>query len=345
MALFLAGFLARYVAPDRFWWFQLAGIAFPFLALALVPATLVVLQQKAWRLLVVHGFMLVLAASRFVSFGEASASAADSEALRYMSYNIGHPEKDAPANRTRQMRQLLRTAHADLIGFQEFVVRYRQRVPEIQNLPRVSALFDSLEYEAIGSEVNEVGTTFLPVIAYAPNVRLLRQEKHRINLNNQPEFSVQRVEFEWMGRTAALYNVHLRTFGSRKPWEEEDASLLNWRLWTRYMRQYRHAFQMRAWEAAEIRKLVENETGPVVLSGDFNSTQHNYAYQVLAGPMRDAFRVAGGLWGATFPANFPLVRIDHVLVSPEWNVVDARVLEIEGSDHRPTQVVLTWVGR
>jgi endonuclease/exonuclease/phosphatase family metal-dependent hydrolase len=80
---------------------------------------------------------------------------------------------------------------------------------------------------------------------------------------------------------------------------------------------------------------------PVLVVGDFNSTPHQWAYRHLAQGLQ---RV--GSRDATFPADRPVVRIDHILAGPAWEVVDARVpvprQDTAISDHRPVTAQLRW---
>jgi endonuclease/exonuclease/phosphatase (EEP) superfamily protein YafD len=82
---------------------------------------------------------------------------------------------------------------------------------------------------------------------------------------------------------------------------------------------------------AEVRDLPH----PVILAGDFNTSDRTDAYRVMAGDMRDAIRSSwpsrtyvGGLFGLLE------LRIDHVLEPEDWCSQDAVTVPVEGSDHR-----------
>jgi len=76
---------------------------------------------------------------------------------------------------------------------------------------------------------------------------------------------------------------------------------------------------------------------PVVLLGDLNLTAESPAFGRLLreGGLRDA--LGGALWQPTWMAGlWPIaLRIDHVLVSPQWCVEHVEVGPAIGSDHRP----------
>jgi endonuclease/exonuclease/phosphatase family metal-dependent hydrolase len=87
-------------------------------------------------------------------------------------------------------------------------------------------------------------------------------------------------------------------------------------------------------------------TGPTVLCGDFNAAPRSPVYRQLTRELRDA-RVVSPQRSrprGTFPSLLPLMRIDHVLVSPEIRVrgfgVMASWLAKIASDHLPIVVDL-----
>ena len=86
--------------------------------------------------------------------------------------------------------------------------------------------------------------------------------------------------------------------------------------------------------------------GPVILCGDLNAGPRSAPYRAAAGRLRDAHAAADGRPGRTCPSQWPLVRIDHVFVSPGFEVAGAEVVRTtltrEASDHLPLVVELRW---
>ena len=79
---------------------------------------------------------------------------------------------------------------------------------------------------------------------------------------------------------------------------------------------------------------------PLVLGGDLNAPEASAAIQVLLDiGLRDAFASAGRGWGYTYGhtlrPRFSFLRIDHILVSDDVEVVRAFVGGKDASDHRP----------
>jgi vancomycin resistance protein VanJ len=108
---------------------------------------------------------------------------------------------------------------------------------------------------------------------------------------------------------------------------------------------------VRGQDIASIVEWASAETGAVILTGDWNSTDQSDHYGLVAAHYRDSFREVGWGLGATWP-NFhyatypgsqlvagilpPLIRIDHIFHSDEVQALEAGPLsESAGSDHFP----------
>ncbi|MFE6800349.1 endonuclease/exonuclease/phosphatase family protein [Streptomyces sp. NPDC057681] len=79
----------------------------------------------------------------------------------------------------------------------------------------------------------------------------------------------------------------------------------------------------------------------VVLLGDLNGTMDDRAFDGLTSQMRSAQDEAGDGFGFSWPAKFPVARIDQILVrgvepQSSW------LLPATGSDHRPVAAGISW---
>jgi endonuclease/exonuclease/phosphatase (EEP) superfamily protein YafD len=76
--------------------------------------------------------------------------------------------------------------------------------------------------------------------------------------------------------------------------------------------------------------------GPLLIAGDFNLPSDSVIYREHWTRWADAFAVAGWGYGWTKYTRWWGIRIDHILFDPaQWEVLEARVGEDVGSDHRP----------
>lgn len=79
----------------------------------------------------------------------------------------------------------------------------------------------------------------------------------------------------------------------------------------------------------------------VVLLGDLNGTMDDRAFAGITSQLRSAQDAAGNGFGFSWPARFPMVRIDQILVrgvEPE----SSWVLPATGSDHLPVAASISW---
>ena len=340
---FVLGYLARWIDPRWFWWPQLYAIALPVLSVLVLFLTFPLIPYKKWGMLAIHLFCLVLALIRFSPLGaNKPPESATAEGLRVGSYNMGRFDSSPRHMLPQTFSEVIQGLQPDVLGLQEFLIRYRGSPVEVRNLPEVASVLEEKGFQIIASEYHMGANTAKPVFTNTARLEMVRNEKITIARGVGRVMNVDRVQVRWEGRDAVIYNVHLHTFGERKPWTESGLAPLNPAFWRLFLTQYRDAFRSRAWQADILRELLDKETDPLIVLGDFNSTPHNWAFHRLASQYRDVFREAGNPYAASFHSRFPLVRIDHVLVSEEWQVLDAEILPLSYSDHRPVLVTLAW---
>ncbi|RZU37813.1 vancomycin resistance protein VanJ [Streptomyces sp. BK022] len=94
--------------------------------------------------------------------------------------------------------------------------------------------------------------------------------------------------------------------------------------------------------AAALTKAVTADPGPrVLLLADLNGTWDDRAFDGLRAHLDSAQRTSGTGFGFTWPATFPVARIDQILyrgmkAGRSWT------LPATGSDHLPVAATLTW---
>lgn len=92
--------------------------------------------------------------------------------------------------------------------------------------------------------------------------------------------------------------------------------------------------------------------GPLIVGGDFNTTDQSEAYQLIRQYLHNAHWETGWGFGFSFPAHrprfrevpvvTPVIRIDHIFYSDHFSARAARTLdESGGSDHLPVTAELT----
>ncbi|WP_210407833.1 endonuclease/exonuclease/phosphatase family protein [Allokutzneria sp. NRRL B-24872] len=94
---------------------------------------------------------------------------------------------------------------------------------------------------------------------------------------------------------------------------------------------------------ADLRAL-RAEAGPnVVMLGDFNATlDHTPMRELLAAGLSDAHAELGRGWAPTWPADRPVIQIDHVLHGRSLRAVSASEHTLPGTDHRAVVAELAY---
>lgn len=102
---------------------------------------------------------------------------------------------------------------------------------------------------------------------------------------------------------------------------------------------YRADPAVRRAQVAEILRVLERDTLPIILAGDLNATPDADELQPLLKRLADVWPSAGDR-GFTYPATAPTKRIDYILVSRHFQVLDAGVRPASAADHRPVTASL-----
>lgn len=92
---------------------------------------------------------------------------------------------------------------------------------------------------------------------------------------------------------------------------------------------------LREWEAGLAREWLARARGPALVIGDFNLTEESAIFRRHFGNLTSAFDRCGWGFGNTKLTRWFGSRIDHILLTEAFDCDAAKVLEIDGSDHRP----------
>ena len=71
----------------------------------------------------------------------------------------------------------------------------------------------------------------------------------------------------------------------------------------------------------------------MIFCGDFNDIPNSYTYYKIRGDMQDAFLEKGFGIGRTFTALSPTLRIDYILASKQFSILQFNRVTKKYSDH------------
>jgi endonuclease/exonuclease/phosphatase family metal-dependent hydrolase len=227
--------------------------------------------------------------------------------LRVMTYNIaaGHGDLDGIA-------RAIRAEDPDIVALQEVDVRWSERSGFADQAAELGA--------ALGMHVRFGAIYSMPSQAEFGLAILSREPIVEFTNHVIPRLSTQTEAAEPAPMPGFLEAV-VRIGGER-------LHVFNTHL------DYRADPRVREVQVARMLELMDEGSEPVILMGDLNARPDAAELQPLLAPFTDAWGIATGA-GWTYPGAMPDRRIDYILLSDRFRVIDAHVPATRASDHRP----------
>ncbi len=90
---------------------------------------------------------------------------------------------------------------------------------------------------------------------------------------------------------------------------------------------------MRREQAIDIRTHQRSSRHPAIITGDFNDVPLSAMYQSISKGLKDTFVSKGMGSGSTMSGKIPGLRIDYILTTPDWQILDHNIEKDTYSDH------------
>jgi vancomycin resistance protein VanJ len=324
----LAGYLfLRLVFGDSLWWLAWLNNFTPYYFLPLLISFPLALGLRRHRLSIVHFLLLSIGIVWFLPrFTHGlSTPAVSAPRLTIVTFNVWGDN-----SQLEDVIDWLRETNADVVLLQE--------IPPAWSGVTIAEIHDLYPYQV--SQPLEVRVWGNAVLSRYPILN------HQGYVGGET-VTRERIEIEWEGQTIVVYNVHL-TMPQR---ETPHFSLPINNPFLNMALKYDDA--IRNSQIDRLLTNLEQENHPLIVTGDFNISDHAVKYEAIARVLNDSFREVGFGMGASWPhaeiAGFPsfvppLLRIDYVWHSDAFRAVNAEVGPALGSDHLPVVTVLEWRG-
>ena len=300
--------LAQWLISEQI---PLMGMIKSSLHIFLIPAMLLLplfLLLRRWRLAVI---LLPVVAAFLISWGvfflprgpEDVVTAAE---IRILTFNLQAPNEDAVAS----LVDIVREVDADIVAVQELSIPAADRFS--------TALADLYPHQALHPQ--QSGHLGQGIMSRFP----ILEDGYWQEQEEPMPLGHQRVVMEIDGVEAVIYNTH-----PVPPYTPNAGT-----------RSVVHTRALRY-----VINQAKDETAPVIVLGDFNMSDHFHEYRRIVEEFTDAYKAVGDIgFGFTYPHDKwtgvpPLVRLDYVFYSNDWQGISADVWPGSGSsDHAPLVV-------
>jgi len=341
----LLGYLAPYIDPRKFWPIAFFGLAYPPLLLANVIMIMYWLLRKSyWAFLSVTCILIgfrVLTGNIGFRFSSGDTKPANPQAVRIMTYNVHnfkHYGEKNDISTKHEILELISKQKPDIIGIQEYFTRKTGEYDMTDSIQRIMGAKHYYFEPFMSSSSEDIGMAIFskyPIINHG-----LIQLSFK-GSTNQCLF----VDVDNNGVKFRMYSVHLQSVS----FEAQDYEYLgtlskkgktNMTATKRLGSKLKGAFLKRSEQVIIIKNHAETSPYPYIISGDFNDTPSSFAVNQMAKGIKNAFREKGSGLGRTYNGDFPNYQIDYVMVSPQFDVYNYKIIEKKLSDHYPLRADL-----
>ncbi len=174
--------------------------------------------------------------------------------------------------------------------------------------------------------------------------------KHRILKKGVIDFGTRTNSCVWADirfkkDTIRVYSFHLKSNQISKNADKvtqdiQNNEKLNWYDIKGMFSKFRRYHKDRVKQVEMIAAHLNQCPHPYILGGDLNDPAQSYTYRVISENSTDAFKIRGKGIGTTYAGNIPLLRIDYMFYSNEFECISYDSPTYKISDHYPVIVEL-----
>jgi endonuclease/exonuclease/phosphatase family metal-dependent hydrolase len=342
--LFLLACCNGFLHPEKWWFIAMLAFFFPlFLVLLLVFLFFWLVAYPRYALISV--ICLILGWQNIHAFFGFSLATnhfphKDSASIRILTWNVRSWDEfsvkkpNVSAHRL-PMLELMGKQDADILCFQEFYEPADSSKSNIRFITRKLGFpyfFFSRDFRNHLNKYESGSIIFskFPVIATG-QVRFDNDTFHKKESLIYADLNVN-------GKKIRVFTTHLqsvlfkaRDFRNVEIIRNAEDSMLE--ASRSLVKKLKFALGLRGSQADIVRKQLDKSPYPVIICGDFNDVPNSYAYFQIRGNMQDAFIAKCFGVGRSYIYIAPTLRIDYILPSKKFSVIQTTNLNPPYSDH------------
>jgi endonuclease/exonuclease/phosphatase family metal-dependent hydrolase len=339
--LYLLACAAPYLNPSKWWFISWLGLIFPFLFFLLILSIFFWLLFK--RIYAVMLLVVLLIGWKnirvFFAFHVQRKFNYEKEAgvLRVVTWNVARfieikKNNNAGSQIRLKMMNLLKQQNADILCLQEFHTAAKQDYYD-----NISYIQKQLNYPYYYFSFDEDGSKL-----YYSSIIFSKRPLFDTNIVIYPKPSLPeallQADIKFNDDTIRIFTSHLQSVQFKKRDYQrindirnyEDSIVSNSKT---IFSKIRKSITNRSLQVGIIKQHLKQSPHPVIFCGDFNDVPTSYTYFAIRGNMLDAFLEKGAGIGRTFSSLSPTLRIDYILASKDFSIVQFNRVEKIYSDH------------
>ncbi|MFY8091021.1 MAG: endonuclease/exonuclease/phosphatase family protein [Chitinophagaceae bacterium] len=333
---FLLGCLLPYLPIYNFWWGGFIGIALPYCTILLFLSILFWLIVKP-RFVLLCLFALLLGFKQIsvmfgVNFKSTFSNTKNEENIRFVTWNI--ESFNGLANKNSQKKIIeneilntLKDLQADIVCFQEFN-------SSVQN-NHVNLLKTVFKYAYFAPDFDKVSNGYGGGSAIFSKYPIINTKQTFYTT----EESLLYADVVKDKDTIRVFTTHLKSFKFSKENYNEIENIktnksLDKNATKGVIKKMKEAFIKRGSQTKEVVAVLNQNSYPSILCGDFNEVPNNYIYWQLRKNRKDAFIEKGFGLGRTYLHLARTLRIDYILPDDNFEVVQFDMIDEGLSDHK-----------
>jgi endonuclease/exonuclease/phosphatase family metal-dependent hydrolase len=354
--LFLLACCNAFLHPDKWWFIALLAFFFPLFLLLLI-GFLIFWTFACPRYLLISIVCLLIGWQNIHAFfgfslAKHDFTRKDSASIRIMTWNVRSwdeftTKKIGDSRHRISMLDLVGKQDADILCFQEFYEpadTAKSNIRYIHTQLKFPYFFFSRDFHNHSSK-------------YATGVIIF--SKYPIVASSQVYFKsdiIQKTEsliaadISINGKLIRIYTTHLQSvLFKQKDFRNveiirnaEDSILQASRSLAKKLKD---ALGLRGYQADTVRRQLDSSPYPLVICGDFNDVPNSYTYFHIRGNLQDAFISKCFGIGRSYIHISPTLRIDYILPSRDFLVVQSMKLTSPYSDHHAVLTDLQLLDR
>lgn len=347
----LLSYAATYINPNNNSFFAFFGLLYPafLFANAFFSIYWIYKRKKLFLLSLIAIVIGYSELSHFVQLTLTNRNDANkTNEFKIMSYNVrlfdlyNWTQNKETRN---QIFDFLAKEDPDIICFQEF---YHQEKTNDWEFPTRDTLIQFLQAKNFveGYTVNIKKSQFFGLITMS---KFPIVNNGHIQFNNDKSNSFLYADAVINDDTVRIYNVHTGSARFSQADYEAIGADGNYETWphqksttdSQIISRLSTAYKKRTFQTDSLLKHANTSPHPVVICGDFNDTPVSYNYRRLTKNYSDAFTLSANGTAGTY-CSFPMVRIDYILHSNQFNSFNYTTHKEELSDHRAISAVIEY---